>query len=381
MKYIDLKSDKVTKPTQKMGEAMKKDMVEDELLRNNPALNELEEYNSKLFGMGSKIHNLEYYLPTKVVTNDDLAIELEGFKIDKALRIGIKQRHIAAEDQTSVDLAYEAGKKILAKFDKDKIDYLIFVTETGDYRLPNSANILHDRLGLRSNAGAIDIVQGCTGVPYALNFAKGLIATRTAKNVLILFADAYSKIINSKDKVLRTIFGDAGSGLIVSKSEKEHIHEFVFGTDGSGKDNLIIRNGGLRHIYDGNAEEIVYGSGNVYTHNDLYMNGPGVFNFTNSIVPDLVDDILNKNKVVREDIDMFIFHQANKSMLEDLRIKSNIPEEKFYCDISDIGNTVSSSIIIALKRCMENGLIHTNDKVLLAGFGVGLSWAGTIIEF
>ena len=118
-----------------------------------------------------------------------------------------------------------------------------------------------------------------------------------------MFADAYSKIINSKDKVLRTIFGDAGSGLIVSKSEKEHIHEFVFGTDGSGKDNLIIRNGGLRHNFDSNAEEIVYGSGNVYTHNDLYMNGPGVFNFTNSIVPDLVDDILNKNKVVREDID------------------------------------------------------------------------------
>jgi len=331
--------------------------------------------------MGSKIHSLEYYLPTKVVTNDDLANELDGFKVDKALRIGIKQRHIAAKDQTSVDLAYEAGKKILSNFDKDKIDYLIFVTETGDYRLPNSANILHDRLGLKSNAGAIDIIQGCTGLPYALNFAKGLIATKTAENILILIADAYSKILNPKDKILRTIFGDAGSGLIVSTSEKEHINKFVFGTDGSGKDNLIVRNGGLRHMFDSEAEEIIYGSGNAYTHNDLYMNGPGVFNFTDSIVPNLVDDILDINKVSREDVDMFLFHQANESMLEHLRIKSNIPKEKFYCNISDIGNTVSSSLIIALKRCIDNSLILPNSKVLVAGFGVGLSWAGTLIEF
>lgn len=330
--------------------------------------------------MGSRISHLEYYLPEKVVTNEDLSNELEGFKIDKALRIGINQRHIASDNQTSVDLAYEVGKKILSDFNKNTIDYLIFVTETGDYRLPNSANILHDRLGLRPSAGAIDIIQGCTGLPYALNYAKGLVATKTAENVLILIADAYSKIINPKDKVLRTIFGDAGSGLIVSASEEECIYDFVFGTDGSGKDNLIVKNGGLRHKSDENSEEIVYGSGNVYTNNDLYMNGPGVFKFTDSVVPQLVQDILMRNSTVREDMDMFIFHQANQSMLEHLREKSNIPTEKFYCDISDIGNTVSSSLIIALKRCLDNQIIKPNDKVLLAGFGVGLSWAGTIVK-
>ena len=330
--------------------------------------------------MYSKISNLEYYLPDSVVTNEDLSKELDGFKVDKALRIGIQQRHIASAEQTSVDLAYEAGKKVLSSFDKDKVDYLIFVTETSDYILPNSANILHDRLGLRSNAGSIDIIQGCTGLPYALNFAKGLIATNTATNVLILIADAYSKIIHPKDKVLRTIFGDAGSGLIVSKSSKQQIHNFVFGTDGSGRDNLIVKRGGLKQPVDPTPEEIVYGSGNVYTENHLYMNGPGVFKFTDSVVPQLIDDTLTMNHMNREDIDMFILHQANQSMLEHLREKSNIPSSKFYCDISDIGNTVSSSLVIAMKRCLDKGIIKPNDRVLLAGFGVGLSWAGTIIE-
>ena len=330
--------------------------------------------------MDSKIGYLEYYLPEKVITNEDLANELDGFKIDKALRIGIKQRHIASPEQTSVDLAYEAGKKILAKFDKDKIDYLIFVTETSDYRLPNSANILHERLNLKSSAGSIDIIQGCTGLPYALGMAKGLISSHIASNVLILIADAYSKIIHPKDKVLRTIFGDAGSGLIVSQWDKPQIHNFVYGTDGSGKDNLIIKNGGLRNPIDPLAEDIVYGSGNVYNDNHLYMYGPGVFDFTNSVVPNLIQDTLDKNNKTRDDIDMFLFHQANASMLDVLRQKSNIDKSKFYCDISDIGNTVSSSLVIALKRCLDTGVIKYGDKVLLAGFGVGLSWAGTIIE-
>lgn len=330
--------------------------------------------------MNSKIGYLEYYLPEKVVTNDDLSNELDGFKVDKALRIGIKQRHIASPEQTSVDLAYEAGKKILSKFDKDKIDYLIFVTETSDYRLPNSANILHERLELNKSAGSIDIIQGCTGLPYALGMAKGLISANVASNVLILIADAYSKIIHPKDKVLRTIFGDAGSGLIVSQSDKPQIHNFVYGTDGSGKDNLIVKNGGLKNSIDPLAKDIVYGSGNVYNENHLYMNGPGVFEFTNSVVPGLIQDTLDKNNTTRDDIDMFLFHQANESMLDVLRQKSNIDKNKFYCDISDIGNTVSSSLVIALKRCLDTNVIKYGDKVLLAGFGVGLSWAGTIIE-
>ena len=330
--------------------------------------------------MNSKIGYLEYYLPNKVVTNDDLSNELDGFKVDKALRIGIKQRHIASPEQTSVDLAYQVGKQILYSFDKDKIDYLIFVTETGDYRLPNSANILHERLGLKKSAGSIDIIQGCTGLPYALGLAKGLISANMVSNVLILIADAYSKIIHPKDKVLRTIFGDAGSGLIVSKSDKPKIHNFVYGTDGSGKDNLIVKNGGLKNPIDPLAQDIVYGSGNVYNDNHLYMNGPGVFEFTNSVVPDLIQDTLDKNNVTRDDIDMFIFHQANESMLDVLRQKSNIPKFKFYCDISDIGNTVSSSLVIALKRCLDNNIVNYGDKILIAGFGVGLSWAGVVID-
>ena len=330
--------------------------------------------------MGVKITNIEYYLPEKVVTNDQLAKQFPNWspeKIEK--KVGIKERHVVKEDETALDLALIAGKKILENYDKDKIDFLLFCTQSPEYYLPSGACILQDRLGLNKNIGAFDYNLGCSGFIYGLALAKSLITSKIAMNVLLITSETYTKHIHPKDKSNKTLFGDAAAATIIEKSEEEQIGEFVLGTDGSGYKNLIVPNGGLRNRYNPNAKEIDEGSGSIRTDNNLYMNGPEIFNFTIEAVPKVVSKTLEKNKISLEDIDYIIFHQANKYMNEYLRKKIGIPKEKYYLNLLRTGNTVSATIPIAIKDVLDNKLIKKGDKILLVGFGVGYSWGGTII--
>jgi 3-oxoacyl-[acyl-carrier-protein] synthase-3 len=192
-------------------------------------------------------------------------------------------------------------------------------------------------------------------------------------------SEAYTKHINKLDFANRSIFGDAATATIIEFDEEEHIHEFIFGTDGNGACNLIIPNGGARNNYEENPVLLDTLNGNKRTNNDLLMNGPEIFNFTITTIPKLIDDVLKKNNLEMVDIDYFIFHQANKFMLDYLRKKLKVPREKFYNNIIDTGNTVSSTIPIALKDCLENNIIKSGDKVLLCGFGVGYSWGATVL--
>jgi 3-oxoacyl-[acyl-carrier-protein] synthase-3 len=198
-------------------------------------------------------------------------------------------------------------------------------------------------------------------------------------NILLITSETYTKHIHPKDKSNRTIFGDAAAAIIIEKSEKEQIGEFVLGTDGSGYKNLIVPNGGLRNRYNPSAQEIDDGSGSIRTDNNLYMNGPEIFNFTIKAVPKVVSETLAKNNITLDDLDYVIFHQANKYMNEYLRKKINIPKDKFYLNLLHTGNTVSVTIPIAIKDCLDNNIIKKGDKVLLVGFGVGYSWGGTIV--
>jgi 3-oxoacyl-[acyl-carrier-protein] synthase-3 len=220
---------------------------------------------------------------------------------------------------------------------------------------------------------------GCSGFVYGLALAKSLINSKIATNILLITSETYTKHIHPKDKSNRTIFGDAAAAIIIEKSEKDQIGEFVLGTDGNGYNNLIVPNGGLRNRYNDNAKEIDDGSGNIRTDNNLYMNGPEIFNFTIQAVPKVVSETLKKNNTTLEDLDYIIFHQANKYMNEYLRKKINIPKDKFYLNLLHTGNTVSATIPIAIKDALDNKLIKKGDKVLLVGFGVGYSWGGTII--
>ncbi len=324
---------------------------------------------------------IETFFPQKKLTNTDLETlfpDWSAAKIEE--KVGIKERFIAEENETALDLAIEASNQALRSFDKSKIDFVLLCTQSPDYLLPTSACILQDRLGLRTNIGALDFNLGCSGFIYGLALAKSLIYTGLAVNVLLVTSETYSKHIHPNDRANRSIFGDAAAATIVSPNDVENILEFDLGTDGQGMDNLILMNGGMRNRLERTVNEWVDDSGNVRSNNHLFMNGPEIFNFTIEKVPLVVENILKKNNTTLNEIDYVIFHQANKYMLNYLRMKLQIPKEKFYINMVSTGNTVSSTIPIALKNCRDQRIINEGDKVLIVGFGVGYSWGGTILR-
>jgi 3-oxoacyl-[acyl-carrier-protein] synthase III len=331
--------------------------------------------------MGAKIKAVDIHLPDSVLTNDQLAIELgrwEPKKIES--KLGIRERHIAGIKETAGDLAFHAAEKVLQNYDKTKIDMLILCTQSPDYFLPTTACVLQDRLGLKTDLSAFDFNLGCSGFIYGLAIAKSFINTGIASNVLLITSETYSKHINSRDLALRTVFGDGAAACIIENSSGEHIFEFVLGTDGRGMNNLIVPNGCFRNAYAHNIDEKISEAGDIYTDNNLFMNGPEIFNFTIEAVPVAVDNCLKKNELTLDDIDYFIFHQANQFMIEYLRKKIGIPSNKFYNNMLLTGNTVSATIPIAISDALATGKLIQGNKVLLCGFGVGYSWGAVVIK-
>ncbi len=331
--------------------------------------------------MGTKIKALGVYLPDTVLTNIQLENDFGRWESERIeSKLGIKERHISAEKETAGDMAFFAALKVLENYDKDKIDMLILCTQSPDYFLPTTACLLQNRLGLKTDLGAYDFNLGCSGFVYGLAMAKSFIKTGIASSVLLITSESYSKHIHPYDLALKTVFGDGAVATIIESTDKEHVFEFVLGTDGSGKDNLIVKNGGFRNTYDPLAEEKKTDSDDTYTDNNLFMNGPEIFNFTNVAVPKAIKQCLIKNKISLDEIDYFIFHQANKYMIEYLRKKIGIPKEKFYVNMLLTGNTVSATIPMAYSDALNKGKIVSGNKVLLCGFGVGYSWGAVIVE-
>ena len=331
------------------------------------------------------IHSISYYLPENTLTNELLVQEFPEWDIQKiSNKTGINSRHIAANDEFSSDMAVNAANKLFKEhsIDKDSIDFLLLCTQSPDYFLPTTACVLQDRLGLKTTTGALDFNLGCSGFVYGLSLAKGLIKGGMAKNVLLITSETYSKFIHSKDKSNKTIFGDAAAATLISSENGFcEIGEFIFGTDGSGYENLIVKEGGMRFPFTNINEDIVDDYGNVHNDKNLYMNGPEIFNFTGEFVPKLTKSILEKADLEMNDIDLFIFHQANKYMLNYLRKKIRIPKEKFYIGMEHCGNTVSSTIPIALSDYLKINKENDLKNVVLEGFGVGYSWAACNLKF
>ncbi|AZB01060.1 ketoacyl-ACP synthase III [Chryseobacterium joostei] len=321
-----------------------------------------------------KVSKIEYYLPELVLTNEDLEKEFPEWSSERIQeKVGISQRHISAENETVLDLAVKSSEKLFESYDREKIDFILFCTQSPDYFLPTTACILQDKLELRKNIGAMDFNLGCSGFVYGLAFAKGLIAGGIAKSILLITSETYTKHINPKDKGNRSIFGDASASAIIEKAENGTDYKFCLGTDGSGAENLIVKKGAFRTDFELNPE-------NEFEPENLYMNGPEIFNFTIENIPGLVKETMEVNGLTMDDIDHFVFHQANSFMLNYLRKKTKIPAEKFYIDMEKTGNTVSATIPIALKNMMDKGMLKEGDKILVAGFGVGYSWGATILE-
>lgn len=323
------------------------------------------------------IKALNYYLPIDTLSNEDINKLHPDWAIDKIMaKTGIKNRHISGKNEFASDMAIKVSEQLFENnsIKPDSIDFILYCTQSPDYILPTTACIIQDKLGIPKSAGALDFNLGCSGYIYGLALAKGLISSGVAKNILFITSETYSKYIQSSDKSNKTIFGDGSSATIISNEGFAEILDFSLGTDGSGAKNLIIEEGGSR--FPRNLENKIENNKSF-----LFMNGPEIFSFTSKAVPKLVYDTLLKNNFQIENIDLFVFHQANKYMLEHLRKKIEINTDKFYIHIEDCGNTVSSTIPIALKEAIKNNRISNNMNILLAGFGVGYSWGGVILKF
>lgn len=330
--------------------------------------------------MKAYIKAISYFLPEKILTNEDLLKEFPEWTVEKvAEKVGVNQRHIVAENETATDMATQSANKLFNEhnIDRSSIDFVLLCTQSPDYFLPTSACLIQNRLGLSTSCGALDFNLGCSGFVYGLTLAKGLIAANIAKNVLLLTAETYSKHLHPKDKGNRTIFGDASAATLISTEGFASIEEFSLGTDGRGAENLIVKKGGLRQPV-AKKDLFIDENGNPTSSDYLYMNGGEIFNFTSEAVPLLVDQLLVKNKLSKDNIDLFVFHQANKYMINYLRKLLDIDKERFYIYLENVGNTVSSTIPIALYEAKKTRKLKGN--ILLAGFGVGYSWGGTLLK-
>lgn len=329
------------------------------------------------------IKAISYYLPEKIVTNEELVEEFPEWSVDKvAAKVGVNSRHLAAPNETAGDLAEKAAHKLFEEYNINpkSIDFIMLCTQSPDHFLPSTACILQDRLGIPTSAGAFDYNLGCSGCVYGMAMAKGLITAGIAKNVLLLTAETYNKYLHPSDKSNRSIFGDGAAACLISSEGFAEIGEFVLGTDGSGANNLIVKTGGSRQKA-ATGKFVEDDEGHLWYDDYLYMNGGAIFNFTLDAVPVMMKGILEKNGLDKDDIDYYVFHQANKFMLNTIRKVCVLPKDKFYVNLSTTGNTVSSTVLIGLKDCMENNSIKSGDQVMIAGFGVGLSWGGTILYF
>lgn len=329
------------------------------------------------------IKGISYYLPEKIVTNAELLKEFPEWSVDKvAAKVGVDLRHVAGENETAGDMAEKAARRLFDEYNIDPkvIDFILLCTQSSDHFLPSTACILQDRLGIPTSAGAFDYNLGCSGCVYGMAIGKSFVDSGMAKNVLLLTAETYNKYLHPSDKSNRSIFGDGAAACLISNEGVAKIGDVVWGTDGSGAKHLIVETGAARHK-SATGVVTIDEDGHEKYDDYLYMNGSAIFNFTLEAVPALMKDILVRNNMAKEDVDYFVFHQANKFMLNTIRKVCVLPKDKFYVNLSETGNTVSSTVLIGLKQCLEAGTITPGMNVMVTGFGVGLSWGGTILRF
>lgn len=299
-------------------------------------------------------------------------------------RTGVFARPIAADGETALDFAERAARKLIddGRLKPSEIDAVIFCTETPDHLIPPNSCVLHQRLKLMTSVSAFDITLACSGYPYALMLARSMIDSGAAKNVLVATSDTYSHLIHPGDRATRVLFGDGGAvSLVTARSERYRIQEIMLGTSGEHYQRFIVKAGGARFPRsDTTREERQDKSGNIRNAESIEMDGFGVLSFFNTQVPRAVRELLAKRQLDIKDIDLFVCHQASKVALEGVRKGIGADPEKFIIDIEETGNLVSASIPVALERAESAGRIKRGQRIVLCGFGVGLSWGTALIE-
>ena len=325
--------------------------------------------------MNSIISHIEYALPEKFVTNDELTVTETRWTSEKILqKTGIAKRFIVDTQTTASDLAFQAATKIVdSAAAAETIDLLVFCTQSPDYVLPTTACLLQHRLGLPTSCAAFDFNLGCSGYVYGLSIVKSMIQTGQAKRALLLTGETYSKYFDRADFSVASIFGDAGTATLIDavNSSEEMIGPFIYGTDGSGGDRLIVGSSGARPAQD----DLLLARVPEAVKTKLFMDGPEIFAFTMRTIQSTLETFFEKYHWTWDTFDWIVFHQANKFMLDNLRIQCSIPAEKFIVRMKHVGNTVSNTIPIVLADLQQENVLKSGDRLLLVGFGVGYSWA------
>lgn len=334
--------------------------------------------------MNCKISQIEYYLPERTISNQDLLRENPDWVIDTLVtRTGVLKRHVAAENQTALDLAVKACQKLFERpgISAGSIDALIFCSQSPDHIMPGNAFLLHHKLDLPESVLAFDLNLACSGYVYGLAMARALFNTYPIKNLLFVTADTYSKYIHPRDRSLRLLFGDGAAATLLQPSESGLI-DIHWGTYGKGYQHFMIPAGACRLPSNPQTREVKADKGGgARTLENITMEGFALFALANEKVLAQVKELLNANHLSTDDITLFVFHQASQLVLDHIQKGLGLDARKVFNNLADIGNTVSSSLPIALKDALSQNRIKAGDKVVLCGFGAGFSWASAIVEW
>ena len=324
---------------------------------------------------GISIRGISSCVPNQSITNDFFSESFSEKDIKSIEKIsGIKSRRWADSKTSTIDLCYVAAKNLIHEinWDPSSIDAIIFISQTPEYSLPASSIVLQNKLKIKSCI-TLDVNLGCSGYPYGLFIASALINSGFIKRVLLLVGDTISKVIDKQDKSTSMIFGDAGSATALESDLKNTSSSYyINGSDGAGFSNLIIPDLKYKEVSDRkNFEDrnLKY----------LYMNGPEIFNFTLLNIPNLIFESLEKANCSKDDINFFIFHQANKFIIDLIADKACLDKLKVPSNIEKFGNTSSASIPLLLSTEVKKISLE-NQKIAMFGFGVGYSWSSAIIE-
>lgn len=315
------------------------------------------------------------HYPSHYETNEDLARANPSWDMQLiGEKTGIMKRHLAAPEETASDLGVMAAQKLMAEhqIDPSSIDFLLLCTQTPDCPLPTTSCMMQERLGLPTKCGALDFNLGCSGYVYGLSLADGLIRTGAVRRVLLITAETYSKYINPADRSLRPIFGDAAAATLIEAVDEPSIRSMQFGTDGSGANTLLV-NQGIRP-----KEKALRPRHRARWGSDLYMDGPSLINFAIGAIPNVVEDVLRSEGLTMEQIDLFLMHQATFKMLDQLRERLDLTFDRMPLCMSQVGNTVSSTLPILIDELRREGKLTPDQVTMMIGFGVGWSWAACI---
>jgi 3-oxoacyl-[acyl-carrier-protein] synthase-3 len=329
--------------------------------------------------MGIRVSGIGGYVPAKTVTNADLARKVDTSHEWIAAKTGILERRFAADDEAPSDMAARAALRCLdqAGVDKTAVDLIIVACATPDQSQPAVACLVQEKLGIcQARRPAFDVNSVCSGFVFALNVAQGMMLSETARyhHVLVIGADAFSKILNWRDRRTCVFFGDGAGAVLLSQcyGDERRFH-FQLGSDGRGSRHIEVPGGGTRLPASLDVLERQL--------NTFVMNGPKVWEFAVSTVPETVRSLLAKRGLAPADLDLLILHQSNLRMLEAIMAELDLPMEKTVTTLETYGNTAAASIPLTLQKASDEGRLRPGARVMLCGFGGGLSWGAALIDW